>query len=160
MASLSVRPMTVSEFGPFREDLVRDYAAQNVAAGRWSAEEAERCAAEQTDGLLPSGVETEGHLFFVAESEGAVVGHLWLCMTVRPDSPEAWIYAIEIDADKRGRGYGRALLAAAEAEAASRGATVIALNVFGPNTVARSLYDSAGYEISSIQMRKTLRHPD
>jgi ribosomal protein S18 acetylase RimI-like enzyme len=36
------------------------------------------------------------------------------------------------------------------------GAEEIGLNVFGQNTVARSLYESSGYEISSLQMRKWL----
>jgi len=37
-----------------------------------------------------------------------------------------------------------------------REGTSIALNVFGPNTVARSLYESLGYEIQNIGMKKVL----
>jgi ribosomal protein S18 acetylase RimI-like enzyme len=36
----------------------------------------------------------------------------------------------------------------------------IGLNVFGPNTAARNLYESAGYEIASLQMHKELPQPD
>jgi hypothetical protein len=32
----------------------------------------------------------------------------------------------------------------------------IGLNVFGPNTVARTLYESAGYQVASLQMHKAL----
>ena len=36
----------------------------------------------------------------------------------------------------------------------------IGLNVFGPNTVARNLYESAGYEVATLQMHKQLSAPD
>jgi hypothetical protein len=37
------------------------------------------------------------------------------------------------------------------------GVDSIGLNVFGTNMVARSLYDSAGYTVSAMQMKKVLR---
>ena len=69
---------------------------------------------------------------------------------------EAWIYDIEVNPEHRGKGYGRALLLVAEQEAARHGSTAIGLNVFGTNTVARSLYESAGYRITALNMRKEL----
>jgi ribosomal protein S18 acetylase RimI-like enzyme len=93
----------------------------------------------------------------VAEtSDGERVGHVWVGLEPRPGFPGAWIYAIGVTAGQRGKGYGRALLLAAEKEAARRGATTIGLNVFGPNTIARNLYESAGYEVASLQMHKAL----
>jgi hypothetical protein len=47
--------------------------------------------------------------------------------------------------------------AAAERETAQRGVTTIGLNVFGANVVVRRLYESAGYDVTSLQMRKPLR---
>jgi len=35
-----------------------------------------------------------------------------------------------------------------------RGGTRVALNVFGPNLTARSLYDSLGYEVLATSMFK------
>ena len=61
---------------------------------------------------------------------------------------------------ERGQGLRPALLLAAEQEAARRGEATIGLNVFGPNTVARNLYESAGYEVASLQMRKELAPPE
>jgi ribosomal protein S18 acetylase RimI-like enzyme len=157
MDDLRVRPMTPGEFGPFRTRLVREYAADHVRAGNWTEDEAEALAAEQTDALVPQGVDTPGQLLLVAETaDGEVIGHVWIGLERRPGFPEAWIYSIEIAADRRGRGYGRALLAASELETARRGAKVLGLNVFGPNTVARKLYESAGYEVATLQMRKEL----
>jgi ribosomal protein S18 acetylase RimI-like enzyme len=48
------------------------------------------------------------------------------------------------------------LLKAAEDEAQRRGGDSIGLNVFGGNDVARGMYESSGYEVAAIQMRKHL----
>ena len=48
---------------------------------------------------------------------------------------------------------------AAERWATEHGGSRIALNVFGPNTIARNLYESSGYEVASLQMRKELAPP-
>ena len=101
-------------------------------------------------------------LFLTAETAaGDLVGHVWVALDSRPGSGSgAWIYDIEIEEGQRGHGYGRALLRAAEREVASHGVEVIGLNVFGANTVARSLYKSSGYEITALQMRKRLSPAD
>jgi ribosomal protein S18 acetylase RimI-like enzyme len=44
----------------------------------------------------------------------------------------------------------------AEDEARKRGATELGLNVFGTNAVARHLYESLGYNPTSIRMAKKL----
>ena len=132
-----------------------------MRAGNWTADEAEARSAEQTAELLPQGVETPGMLLLMAETAGGEpVGHLWVALERRRGFPGAWIYAIEIAPDQRGKGYGRALLLAAEQATARRGVGTIGLNVFGPNTAARNLYESAGYEIASLQMHKELPQPD
>ncbi len=79
----------------------------------------------------------------------------WVALS-EPPRPGAWIYAIEVDAAVRGKGYGRALLAALEDRVREHGVATIGLNVFGENHVARRLYESAGYETTSLQMRKTV----
>ena len=68
----------------------------------------------------------------------------------------AWVYNIEVDPAFRGRGYGRAAMILAEEEARSRGMTSLGLNVHGQNTVARSMYDSLGYGVTALQMKKPL----
>jgi ribosomal protein S18 acetylase RimI-like enzyme len=151
--------MTSPEFLVLRNRLIREYAAEHVAAGNWTAEEAEQRADEQTNELLPQGVDTPGVLMLMAEKpEGIAIGRLWLALERRPGSGGgAWIYDIEILPEHRGQGFGRALLEAAEQEAMRHGVDSIGLNVFGTNMVARSLYDSAGYTVSAMQMKKVLR---
>jgi hypothetical protein len=47
----------------------------------------------------------------------------------------AWIFDIDVAPEHRGRGYGRALLQAAEREVEQRGVKSIGLNVFGAPTM-------------------------
>ena len=83
------------------------------------------------------------------------VGWLWLGVPgPEPDPLMAWVFEIEIEAAFRGRGYGRAAMRLAEDEARLRGMTSLGLNVHGQNTVARSLYESLGYEVTAMQMKK------
>ena len=85
------------------------------------------------------------------------VGWLWLAVPgPDPDRLMAWVYNIEVDPAFRGRGYGRAAMILAEGEARSHGMTSLGLNVHGQNTVARSLYDSLGYDVTALQMKKPL----
>jgi ribosomal protein S18 acetylase RimI-like enzyme len=149
--------MTADEYQHQRERLIRGYAAENVTAGNWPAQDAEARSAEVTDRLLPDGERTAGMLLLVAETpDGQPVGSVWVALQSSNADGAAWIYDIEVDSGQRGRGYGRALLEAAERESAAHGARAIGLNVFGGNTVARSLYDSAGYAVTTQQMRKDL----
>ena len=159
MQEISTRPMTSAEFDSLRPKLVREYAAEHVAAGNWTPEVAESRAAEQTDQLLPQGVNSPGVVMLMAETlEGETVGFLWLALERESGlGGGAWIYDIEILPQYRGQGFGRALLAAAEAEALVHGVDLIGLNVFGTNSIARNLYESAGYNVSSIQLKKKLR---
>lgn len=158
MAELHLRPMTEAEFDEYRRHTISNYADSHVASGSWSKDEAEERAAADAAKLLPAGLATEDMLFYMAEAEdGEVVGWVWLCLrSPRGDRGFAWIYDIEVVANQRGKGYGRVLLAAAEAELRLRDVSTVGLQVFGPNVVAQRLYASAGYELMSQQLRKEL----
>lgn len=137
--------------------IARDYAEEQVAAGNWDPANAEQLGHEEMSRLLPQGGSSPGMSLLDAYDADQRVGHVWLHLEPRiAETGEAWLYDIEVDASVRGRGYGRALLEAAEAEARSAGATYLGLNVFGVNRVARALYESADYEVKSLQMRKRL----
>lgn len=147
--------MTRDEFDGYRRRTIRDYAAEHVRAGNWSQEEAERRAAKETDDLLPDGVDSAGMTLLVAEADGVLVGLVWLGRAPG-ERVGWWIYDIEVVPDQRRRGYGHALLEAAEREAQRGGADSIGLNMFGGNDAARRLYESSGYQVTSVQMRKRL----
>ena len=155
--TVTLRPMTEAEFPAYRERLLEGYAADIARARGLPADTALRLATQQTDELLPHGVRTSGQLLFIAvDDAGGPAGLLWLA-THSPDGAQVgWIYAIEVDEAKRGKGYGRELMLLAEAECRRRGLTTLRLNVFGPNVVARQLYESLGYEVTSQNMAKRL----
>lgn len=163
--ALRLRPMTPAEFDAYRDRLVGEYAAEQVAAGEWRADEAHAKSLEDIGSLLAQGLATENMLLFIAESieagpvpegRGASVGYLWLRLADPVQPQAAWIYDIEVHEERRGQGWGRVLLSAAEQEVRRRGATAVNLKVFGPNAAARRLYESAGYEVVRMHMRKEL----
>lgn len=148
--------MTPDEFSSFRARLIPSYAAERVHAGDWGAAEAEEKAARRVDELLPSGAVSPGMLLRTAEAaDGRAVGMVWVALD-RPQPGATWIYYIEVEPAHRGKGYGRSLLRAAEQECARQGATSIGLNVFGGNISARTLYETSGYQITAMNMRKSL----
>lgn len=158
MSELTLRPMTSNEFVTFRSREIRGHAMEQVRAGYWIEDEAEARSAKQIDSLLPQGINTPEMLLLIAENlDGIAIGYVWVALQPRPGSEtRAWIYGIQIESEQRGNGYGRALLLAAEREIVQRGIGVIGLNVFGLNTVARNLYESAGYQVTLMHMQKEL----
>ena len=105
---------------------------------------------------MPGGVDSPGMLLLAAETADAgLIGIVWVELQHR-QATGAWIYDVEIVPEQRGREYGSALLRAAEREVEKLGVKSIALNVFGGNAAARRLYESSGYEITSLFMRKRL----
>src|SRR3712207_3441389 len=153
MPEMTVRVMTDDEFAAWQDVLARAYADDQVQAGNWAPDEALDRARESNATLLPRGRDTDGMLFLTGLAlDGEPVGRIWLGLQhPRGTADCAYLYDIEVDEPHRGRGYGRALLAAAEEAARSRGVSALELNVFGGNTAAIALYASAGYAVVQQQ---------
>ncbi|GAA1814477.1 GNAT family N-acetyltransferase [Luedemannella flava] len=147
-------PMTADEFGPYLDKLIIEYAEENVIAGRWSAEESLAKSRENVLGLLPDGLDSKGQHVWTARdaATGGRVGVLWIEIRPAAGTTEAFIYDIEVDADQRGSGYGRAIMNAAADRSRELGATRIGLHVHGHNAVARKLYTSLGFAEKSVIM--------
>jgi ribosomal protein S18 acetylase RimI-like enzyme len=158
METLRVRPMSVEEFENFRTHTIVEYAAVNVANGLWTHEDSIEKSTQAISTLLPDGLSTAHTLLLTAlNQEGKEIGYLWIGLR-RTSNPSdgAWIYDIELYEEFRGKGFGRQLLAEAESQVKSYGVEKLGLNVFGSNTIARNLYESARYQITSQQMTKEL----
>lgn len=155
----ALRPMPDDALGEWRANAEAHYLAERIAAGDTPEYAAKRVA--QSQEYFPDGRPAEGQLVFqVVERDEiggeTVVGALWIGL-LEPEQPAAWwVLDVEIDEEHRGRGYGRAAMRLAEEEARARGGERIGLNVFGPNVVARSLYDSLGYRVTATNMTKEL----
>ena len=156
-ATVSVRPIRADEFGPWLRAAQAGYEKSMRVHGGISAETARRKAAADVAALFPDGKPSDEQHVFVIEAEGERVGELWVAERDGPHEGRLlWVYAVEVDDRHRGRGYGRAAMVFAEAEAERRGLAGIALNVFGGNEVARGLYRSLGYAEVGVYMQKPL----
>lgn len=151
---VSLQPMTAEQYAAWRTPTIAGYAADKVASGEWpepgSLARARRSFAE----LLPHGLATPDHHLFTAYAGADPIGALWVFVSA--ERGDAFIYDIAVDEEHRGRGLGRALLEAAEQWSRERGLSSVSLHVFGANEVARRLYESSGYEVTDLSMRKLL----
>lgn len=149
-----LEPMTAEEFGPYLEASIREYAADCVRSGRWTAEEAPAEARKQVDGILPQGLRTPGQFIFtiVAEPTGDHVGALWFAVEPRG----GYIYDLRVHERFRRHGYAEQAMRAIERVAREHGATKIGLHVFGDNAGARRLYEKLGYAETNVLMSKPL----
>jgi len=133
-----------------------EYIAERIKAGE-SPDVANRMSDVQFAELFPNGKPAEGQYVMNVISDEAIVGTLWMGRPFSADADTWFIFDIEISKDVRGRGFGRAAMEAAEEWTREHGGTRVALNVFGPNLTARSLYDSLGYEALTTSMFKDLK---
>ncbi|WP_067507138.1 N-acetyltransferase [Actinoplanes sp. TFC3] len=151
MTDVRLEPMTEGEYQPWRADAEAHYA-QSVAASGQSAQEAARSAADTFTRLLPDEFATAGNHFWYAYDGDRRVGFLWITVT----RGTAFVYDIAVEPDVRRRGYGRAIMLAAERWCHDTALTRIGLHVFAHNTGARALYEQLGFAETGRTMAKEL----
>ena len=155
---VTLRKMTPPEYRAATEHREAESARE---LGKFLPEElaAER-ARQGTARFLPDGLDTAGHHLVSAENaSGEVVGNAWIGPDPRQaagTTNSAWLYDINVFEPFRRRGYGSAILAAAEELVGREGMTSLGLNVFGGNEGAIALYRRNGYEVSSMYLRKSV----
>jgi GNAT superfamily N-acetyltransferase len=101
----------------------------------------------------------QDHLLLVAETGARVVGLLHAFARPALENPrEAVVQAIVVDERSRGRGVGRALMAAAERWGTERCCHGVALSSTVARAPARAFYRTLGYRVSaaSYVLRKDL----
>jgi len=159
-SAVTLRPMTERELRTWLAEQAGEFAAQLVNAGEATPEEAPDVVRSSVEARLPDGVATPGQLVYRGEADGVTIGWIWAALPGsggqrRPGT--AWIYDVFIDPATRGQGHGRAIIEALERGLAARDIPRLGLNVYGHNIVARRLYDSLGFQVTSAQMVKALR---
>jgi ribosomal protein S18 acetylase RimI-like enzyme len=147
-----MRPMSDAEFDDWFAGSMQGYRDDLALAYELSDEDARAAAETASARMLPGGRATAGQEFFRVLDGDDAVGSLWLGL----DGGTLWIYDIVMAPEHRSRGLGTATLRAVDEIARARGARAVALNVFGHNPRARALYEAAGYETVTTQMRKPL----
>jgi ribosomal protein S18 acetylase RimI-like enzyme len=131
------------------------YREELLGAGM-SEEAADQNIERNRGQLFVGDALVEGQYVLDVVENGETVGTLWLSSSSPQNSDEWYIYDIVVDEAHRGKGLGRLTMFAAEDFVADHGGTRIALNVFGPNRVARSLYESLDYQVRAVSMFKDL----
>ncbi len=153
--AVTLQPMPPTDIGPWLEQSKADHVADRTDTGE-DRETALRAANAVSERLFPGGLPAQGQFVFAVTEDGLAVGSLWIGAGYDTPADVWWLWSIEIDVASRGHGLGRQALRLAEDFARKGGATRLDLNVFGNNTVARGLYESLGYRISTIRMSKVL----
>lgn len=151
-----MQEMTNDELEQWITLSLQDYIEDRMRSGE-QPEVARRTAETSFSNLFPAGRPKENHVVRKAvDAAGSIVGYLWI--GPENDGPESawWVWDIVVVEEHRSRGYGRQIMNMAEQESKMRAGETLGLHVFGFNKIARELYESMGYETTSIRMSKKL----
>lgn len=147
-----LEPTAPAAFESAQRRLWQAYRESWIKSGA-SADEAAAKEKSVRESLLPGGELRAGHYPLDIVCEDQVVGFLWLAERV----PGDWyIYDFDLVEQWRGRGLGRAALAAAEEIARSHGGVKMEFNVFARNAAMQSLARAAGYLTVTTTVAKSL----
>ncbi|UDF31256.1 UNVERIFIED_ORG: GNAT family N-acetyltransferase [Roseateles sp. XES5] len=99
---------------------------------------------------VATAVGEDATLLFVAEQAGRIVGTVQVGIRQMPNQPHrADIKKLLVMESARGHGLARALMAAAEAEAARRGKTVLVLDT-ATGSPAETVYERLGWQRAGL----------
>jgi ribosomal protein S18 acetylase RimI-like enzyme len=147
--SVTLVPLDGRDREAFVQEEVANHAEQQVRDAGWPRPEAlERARAELLPTLereLDEAAQRAHAVWSAVGPDGVTVGWLWV-QPSRQRSRSAFLYQITVAAPFRGRGYGRAMLAALEERLVRDGIDELLLHVNVGNLPARRLYAAAGYE--------------
>lgn len=154
---IQFREMTQDQFDDYLPYYLVSYAQNLCRAGQVaSIEQARNLAEASVKRFLPNGLNTNFQYLFSIYLEESLIGYLWFGIIPSLSQENFYVFDIEIKAAFRRRGFGRKAMEFCEAQAASKGARVLSLNVWAFNHSARQLYSSLGYRESAINMAKTI----
>jgi ribosomal protein S18 acetylase RimI-like enzyme len=152
---VELREKPPAEFAQWWAAMLVGYREELLGSGMSEAD-ADANIERNNSQLLDGDQLVEGQYVLDVIEDSETVGVLWLSDQA-PRGQSGWfIYDIVIDEAFRGRGLGRTTMTAGEEFVKAHGGTRLALNVFGPNRVARSLYESMDYQTMAISMFKDL----
>lgn len=153
--STTLMPMEAARLQSWIASSKSEYLDDLVRAGE-SVEQA-RASVERTFAYhFPEGTPEADHSVYDVVADGKPVGYLWIGPHVTGQISAWWVWDIAIDADQRGKGFGREAMLLAEDRVREQGGSTLGLNVFGFNAAGRALYESLAYETTSVRMLKKL----
>jgi ribosomal protein S18 acetylase RimI-like enzyme len=105
--------------------------------------------------VIAQKVATQRALFFVAVSDGSVVG----TAMGGYDGHRGWLYTVAVRPDLRRRGIGRALVQRVEASLVALGCPKLNLQIVTSNASVVAFYERLGYSVEErISMGKAFVH--
>jgi ribosomal protein S18 acetylase RimI-like enzyme len=153
---MTLRPMEPSDYAIWMPRLRREYINDKIRANGYTLVEATKVGDESFARLLPEGLSTQNHFFFVAQDQSQTVGYAWIHTRPIGGEIQSYIYDVVVEEEARGKGFGRKLMLALETKSKELGASRLALHVFGFNERAIKLYQSLGFETTDLSMEKRL----
>lgn len=143
---VTVARMTEERFSRFTDESETLFAQDLEATGRMTRAEAVAEARRQFELELPQGLATPDQHLYSAQVDGEEVGIIWFAIRSGGEQRHAFILDVAVDESHRRRGYGRAIMIAAEREARHLDVHSIGLHVFAANSGAQTLYEQLGYD--------------
>lgn len=156
LPTVALTPATDDELVEFIAAQKVSYLRDLIEQGGLSQAAAQANSEATWSGLVPDGIHpADGNEIMIGRDvDGRRIGVLWMAVRSQGGENYGWIYDVEVDPEFRNRGYGRALMIAAEEWTRGKGLDSLQLNVFGGNTAARALYRSLGYVENAVLMSK------
>lgn len=130
----------------------QDHDESGVVA-LWRAAFASTPARNEPLSVIRRKREVQPDLFLVGEVEGDVVA----TVIAGYDGHRGWVYHVAVAANVRRHGYGRAVMAAAEAQLRALGCAKLNLQINRSNAEVVAFYEALGYAVEDrISMGKPL----
>jgi ribosomal protein S18 acetylase RimI-like enzyme len=149
--------LTEAQYLAYLAEAIPGFAAEKIASGQWSKEEALALSRKSFHDLLPQGMKTpDNYLYAVQDRHGNPVGMLWFGTQKRAGKRIAFVYDVSIRPEHRRKGFASRAFRALEEQARTMGLSGIALHVFGFNTEAQLLYSKLGFRPTNISMFKSV----
>lgn len=155
---VSIRKISKDEYQHWKITSVMNYAQEKEKGEGYSPEDAKELAENSFKRLLPEEEKTENQfLYSILENKTqSVIGTLWWGIQTLGKKKLPWVYDIILSPEHRSKGYGKSVMLLLENDVKKAGFHKVGLHVFGHNKIARSLYESLGYQMTNITMQKDL----
>lgn len=150
--------MTEGEFQMFLAYSIQEYAQNKVVKGQWNEEEAPHKAEQQYQQILPQGLQTPTHYFWMVMDQQLAkkVGIVWFALREQDGEQQALVYDVKIFEEFRSRGYVTHASQLLAKKAAELGATTVSVRIFGHNLATREMYEKLGYVVTDTSITKKL----
>ncbi|MFT8324079.1 GNAT family N-acetyltransferase [Oenococcus sicerae] len=147
--------ITETDYESFVSRAINEYAQDKIDAGSWDAKSANQKAQAEFKQLLPEGLKSRGNYIYSILDDDTKVGIIWIAK-LASNPGMAFIYDFRIFDAFQNKGLGTEALTLAAKQAKALGFKTLGLHVFGSNARAIHVYEKSAFQITDINMQKTL----